>query len=77
MIHLSIKTKEQNRALVLYLIQLVLTCLIGVPVSSLAPLFEAAISTRRYIDTALIKAALQIVSGGVIVFAAGILIDRN
>jgi hypothetical protein len=77
MIHLKIKTKQQYRALVLYMIQLALTSLIGVPVSSLAPLFDAAISTHRYIDKTFIKAAFQIVSGGIIVFIAGILIDRN
>jgi hypothetical protein len=77
MIHLKIKTKQQYRALVLYMIQLALTSLIGIPVSSLAPLVEAAISTHRYIDKAFIKAALQIVSGGVVVFAVGILIDKN
>jgi hypothetical protein len=77
MIHLKIKTKRQYRALVLYMIQLALTSLIGIPVSSLAPLVEAAISTHRYIDKAIIKATLQIVSGGVLVFVAGILIDRN
>jgi hypothetical protein len=77
MIHLKIKTKQQYRALVLYMIQLALTSLIGIPLSSLAPLFETTISTHRYIDKAFLKAALQIVSGGVVVFVAGILIDRN
>jgi ABC-type uncharacterized transport system permease subunit len=77
MIHVGIKTREQNRAFVLYMIQLALTSLIGVPLSTLAPLFEAATSTRRYIDRVLIKAALQIICGGAIVFVTGNLIDRN
>jgi hypothetical protein len=77
MIHLKIKTKQQYRALILYMIQLALTSLMGIPVYSLAPLVEEAISTHRYIDKAFIKAAFQIVSGGVVVFAVGILTDRN
>jgi hypothetical protein len=63
--------------MVLYMIQLAFTSLIGVPLSTLAPLFEVPTSTRRHIDSVLIKAALQIICGGVIVFVTGNLIDRN
>jgi threonine/homoserine/homoserine lactone efflux protein len=77
MIQLRIKIKEQNRAWVLYLIQLVFTSLMGVPVYTLAALLETSISTHRFLHTPLVRAILEVISGGIIVFVAGILIDRN
>ena len=69
--------KEQNRAWVLYLIQLALTSLMGVPLYTLAALIETSISTHRFMHTPLAKAILEVISGGIIVFVTGILMDRN
>jgi len=77
MIQISIKINEQIRAWVLYMIQLAFTSLMGVPVYTLTALIETAISTHSVMHTPLVKAILQVVSGGIIVFVAGILIDRN
>jgi hypothetical protein len=65
MMHLPAKTKEQNPDLVLHLIHPGFADFLDGFLSSLAPLFS--------VDTALAKAVLQIVLGGVIVFINGIL----
>ena len=77
MIQLRIKINEQKRVWALYLIQLVFTSLMGVPVYTLAALMETAISTHRFMHTPLVKAILEVISGGIIVFVMGILIDRD
>jgi hypothetical protein len=77
MIQLRIKIKEQNRALALSLIQPVFTSLMGVPVYTLAALLETSISTHRFMHTPFVKVMFRVISGGIIVFVAGILIDRN
>jgi hypothetical protein len=77
MIQLRIKINEQKRAWALYLIQLALTSLMGVPVYTLAALIETAISTHRFMHTPLGRAILEVISGGIIVFVTGTLIDRN
>jgi hypothetical protein len=77
MIQLRIKIKEQNRAWVLYLIQMVFTSLMGVPMNTLAALLETSFSTHRFMHTPLVKAIFEVISGGIIVFVMGILIDRN
>jgi hypothetical protein len=74
---LRLKIKEKDRAWMLYLIQLALTSLMGIPVYVLAPLIETTISAHRLIDSPMLKAIFRIISGGLIVFAVGILIDRN
>ena len=63
MIHFLIKTKEQKRELVLQVIQPGLAGLMDGSVSSLAPLFAAALSTRNSHTTFLIGLATAVGAG--------------
>jgi VIT1/CCC1 family predicted Fe2+/Mn2+ transporter len=63
MIHFLIKTKEQKRALVLQVIQPGLAGLMDGSVSSLAPLFAAALSTRNNHTTFLVGLATAVGAG--------------
>jgi hypothetical protein len=63
MIHLPIKTKEQKRDLVLQVIQPGLAGLMDGSVSSLAPLFAAALSTRNSHTTFLVGLATAVGAG--------------
>jgi VIT1/CCC1 family predicted Fe2+/Mn2+ transporter len=63
MIHLQIKTKEQKRDLVLQVIQPGLAGLMDGSVSSLAPLFAAALSTHNSHTTFLVGLATAVGAG--------------
>ncbi|HET7002666.1 MAG TPA: VIT1/CCC1 transporter family protein [Puia sp.] len=63
MIHFMIKTREQKRALVLQVIQPGLAGLMDGSVSSLAPLFAAALSTRNSHTTFLVGLATAVGAG--------------
>jgi VIT1/CCC1 family predicted Fe2+/Mn2+ transporter len=63
MIHLQMKTKEQKRDLVLQVIQPGLAGLMDGSVSSLAPLFAAALSTHNSHTTFLVGLATAVGAG--------------
>jgi erythrin-vacuolar iron transport family protein len=63
MIHLLVKTKEQKRAYILQVIQPGLAGLMDGSVSSLAPLFAAALSTRNSHTTFLVGLATAVGAG--------------